>query len=68
VQEIVELTPEHHPDHANLTASLQLIREAEIHANNRAQQRKNIDKVIAIQNSISGAVRNSSVMKVIRFL
>lgn len=57
IQEILELTPSYDLDYAHLIASLQQLRDTEIHANNRAKLKKNIDKVLAIQNAVSGVVR-----------
>lgn len=53
------MTPPYDLDYGHLMSSLQQLRETEIHANNRAKLKKNIDKVLAIQNSVSGVVRTA---------
>ena len=55
----MELTPPYDLDYGHLMSSLQQLRETEIHANNRAKLKKNIDKVLAIQNAVTGVVRCS---------
>lgn len=40
LKEILEVTPHAHHDYAHLTAALQQLREAAIHADTRAKQRK----------------------------
>lgn len=56
----MELTPPYDLDYGHLMSSLQQLRETEIHANNRAKLKKNIDKVLAIQNAVTGVVRYMS--------
>eukprot|EP01102_Stenamoeba_stenopodia_P001926 TRINITY_DN1173_c0_g1_i2.p1 TRINITY_DN1173_c0_g1~~TRINITY_DN1173_c0_g1_i2.p1 ORF type:complete len:326 (-),score=58.99 TRINITY_DN1173_c0_g1_i2:587-1564(-) len=54
VKDILALTPSEHEDHMHLSTVYKALREMQDHANQRSKQRKNIDKVIEIQNSISG--------------
>jgi len=52
LKDILQLTPVHHPDYAHLNNSLTTLRDIEFSATLRAQQRKNINKVLSIQNNI----------------
>eukprot|EP01103_Thecamoeba_quadrilineata_P013090 TRINITY_DN3529_c0_g1_i3.p1 TRINITY_DN3529_c0_g1~~TRINITY_DN3529_c0_g1_i3.p1 ORF type:complete len:249 (-),score=47.52 TRINITY_DN3529_c0_g1_i3:198-944(-) len=54
LKNILHLTPPDHPDYDHLSNAYQSLVETQYHANHRAQQRKNIDKIIEIQNSLLG--------------
>lgn len=53
VKDILALTPPDHEDFMHLTTVYKALRETQDHANQRSKQRKNIDKVIGIQNSLN---------------
>lgn len=52
LKDILALTPSTHEDYTHLYNSLSALRDIEISATLRAQQRKNINKVLSIQNNI----------------
>lgn len=53
LKDILRLTPPGHEDYQHLSDSLQTLRDIEYSATKRAEQRKNINKVIEIQNQLS---------------
>jgi len=53
LKDILDLTPVDHPDYTHLSNSLNALRDIELSATLRAEQRKNINKVLQIQNSLS---------------
>tara|TARA_R110002050_G_scaffold66764_3_gene144674 strand:+ start:1860 stop:2480 length:621 start_codon:yes stop_codon:yes gene_type:complete len=53
LKEIIEVTPPEHPDYASLCYSLEAVRVAASHGQDRADLRKNIDKVLQIQASLA---------------
>eukprot|EP01098_Paradermamoeba_levis_P007216 TRINITY_DN2986_c0_g3_i2.p1 TRINITY_DN2986_c0_g3~~TRINITY_DN2986_c0_g3_i2.p1 ORF type:complete len:118 (-),score=3.89 TRINITY_DN2986_c0_g3_i2:412-765(-) len=54
LKDIIQNTPKDHLDYPHLLAALRAVRDAADNADARAKQRKNIDKVIAIQNTLTG--------------
>lgn len=56
--DIIRETPRDHADYSNLETSLKLLRDAELHADLLAKQRPNIDKVVQIQNQLTGEFTN----------
>jgi len=53
LKDLIEATPTHHEDYDYLCFALEAIRLASAHGQNRADHRKNIDKVLQIQESLS---------------
>lgn len=56
LKDILQLTPAHHEDYTHLYNSLSALRDIEFSATLRAQQRKNINKVLSIQNNIDDEI------------
>lgn len=56
--DIIRETPRDHKDYDNLETALKLLRDAELHADLLAKQRRNIDKVVQIQNHLTGEFTN----------
>lgn len=57
LKDIVARTPVDHEDFQDLSTALQALRDIQQNAQRRAKQRKNIDKVIEIQNRIAGTTQ-----------
>lgn len=53
LKDILDLTPIYHPDYKHLSNSLSALRDIQFSAILRAEQRKNINKVLYIQNNMS---------------
>ena len=56
LKDILHLTPVSHDDYTHLFNSLSALRDIEFSATLRAQQRKNINKVLSIQNNIEDEI------------